>query len=1049
MSHKRLFTILGIVGLLLVIIIAAGAFLYFRAPKAANAIPPGGSVVHVGLYAPQGNPSWPLNSYIPLTISIDGSQPLASVDLFVNGTLYESRPILASATTNSRTELWNWQPGTSGDFILVAHAKDVLGATGISQPVFIHAVEASGTTSPVPLQPGDSLTVIAARVNLPISELEEINPQIPPDAEIPEDQPVFIPNLDPPVTNQNIIPGITPPEEEEQVPPPLDLLAVRAQLEVLGSPPQDSSGDAQTPEEVPEPPSDPNPGESQKFNPWLVIQNNLKDLLKNPDAEKDALPPKEPTFDADFKGCDVTLRLQNSMAYVDPMDPAAVATYEDGFYLYRSRDGGTFERIATWPAIVTNTDVYADLYQYGYKDTGQYGNVTYTLAAFNSVAEVPSKPVTLPLDPANCSDPSPSRGINTKVSLKDGELSLPFAMDLAYFYIQVDTGSGARSQGWRVPEGDRTFLPDSGKKINLYTYLNTILDKVQAPDLSLTLEVWGWWGGQLVHAGDFTVELHRSVLLICSVEGEGGCTGNGGGKWVGELTLSDQKPLKEQSYEVKWLSTNLSPIDDVCIQLAAGPFPGDNFWSLDMPISSGCMDAKQNEGVFTMNLAAYLYPSGPKSVEGWGVGSHIMDYDSNWFQYEYGEGEPFTLYLRVYPRHETSGFNRYTNTVAMHYKTAPVPSELPPLASTFDSMVEVEILEDTYVPPNFETPEKWGCVIVDEDPTGQYAVGQEICPGIVPPHDDCAGMSEAECLLLGAGNALGFLYDQFAFAYEAYKTYIAQGIAMIIPGCDGSSDCKAWIKKGVDYGASYVTGLPATMPKSEELIGDSVAEFIVSGATEAEKYYTGYDYSAIEAFCSYADCQEEISKVVQTQLKTSRSIASQPACVHGYEAYFHGQQPVCLDPVIIVHPAQGSYNYPGAVLVRVTRKTTAESLAIKEADLGNYKLDLVVQGTNTYNGDALDAPLYETARIAIPWLEPGSSAVLMVPLNPCKNNNASGCSGGVNYYGFDGLYLGGVSHMKAVEACYSSGSSVDWVPCKAGGIDTWEFNNPSSKTELP
>jgi len=84
-----------------------------------------------------------------------------------------------------------------------------------------------------------------------------------------------------------------------------------------------------------------------------------------------------------------------------------------------------------------------------------------------------------------------------------------------------------------------------------------------------------------------------------------------------------------------------------------------------------------------------------------------------------------------------------------------------------------------------------------------------------------------------------------------------------------------------------------------------------------------------------------------------------------------------------------------------------------------------------------------------PWLKLGESTFVIAPLNPCRKANAPGCTGGVNYYGFDTLYLGGTSHIQAVEACFSSGSSVEWVPCLAGGKDTWEVINPASKTELP
>jgi LysM repeat protein len=1048
LKRKLLFIILGILVLLLLLIVGAAFLLNSRSAQTSVEIPPGGSTIHVGLTAPQGNPDWPLNSYIPLTVTAEGSQPLATIDLYVNGVLYESRQVLGRVTANTRSETWRWQPGTEGDFILVAYATDALGATGISQPVKIHAVSAAGNTSPITPQAGDTLPSIAEAQGIKVEDLAALNPGLPPSGSIPTDEPVFIPQADPPLTNLNIIPGIIQPTNEPTPTPPADPSQFSEQLQTLGFPPQDSQGDNQAPIELPDAVETPTPEPAGSLSPISSLVKSLPDLIKGVSANQPDYPPQVPKIKVDFKGCDVTVQLLNAVVYIDPHDPAAVNMLEDGFYLYRSRDGGPFERIADWDPIVELTDTYKDLYKYGYKETAQYGELTYMIAAYNSLGEVPSTPAAVPLDPVTCKKSSMFPTINTSVTLDDGNLVLPFSMDLAYFYIQADPGNGKLTQGWRVPEGDRTFLPNSGKELNLYDYLATVLDKLQAPDLDLRLEVWGWWGGKLTHAGNFKISLHRSVLLICSVEGEGACTKNGA-PWTAELTLNDAKPLKEQVYEVKWLTTGLSPVKDVCMELAAGPYPNEDYWQVNLPIRAYCMDAKSNVGTFLLQLGPLLFPDEPKSVKGWGVGSHLMEYESNWFQFDYGNGKPFTLYMRVYPRHETSGFNRYANILPIHYKTSAVPSTLPPLASTYDSMYDVQIVRDSYVPPNFMTEEKWGCVIIDEDPTGTYAVGQEVCPGIVPPHDDCAGMSEAECLLIGMGNAIGFIYDQVAFAYEQYKVYIAQGISMIIPGCDSEPACKSWVKKGVDYGASYVTGLPATMPKSEELIGDSVAYYIVNGATEAEKYYTGSDVSAIETFCSLADCEEEISKYVQTELKIQRSLVSQPACIHGYEAYFHGQQPVCLDPSIIVHPAQGAYNYPGSVMVMITRKTSPESLAVKETDIGNYALDVSVQGTNTYNGDALDAPLYETARIALPWLKPGESTYIIAPLNPCRNANASGCSGGVNYYGFEGLYIGGTSHMKAVEACFSSGSSVEWVPCLAGGMDTWEFTNPATKTELP
>jgi hypothetical protein len=131
--------------------------------------------------------------------------------------------------------------------------------------------------------------------------------------------------------------------------------------------------------------------------------------------------------------------------------------------------------------------------------------------------------MSIPLDEGQCKNPNAGRGGKPTASLENGELVLPFNMDLAYFYIQQVSSNNIRTQGWRVPEGTRSFLPESGVKLNLYNYLSTILDTLPDPDLDLVLQVWGWSGSKLVHAGDFQVSLHRSVLLFCSVEGEGGC----------------------------------------------------------------------------------------------------------------------------------------------------------------------------------------------------------------------------------------------------------------------------------------------------------------------------------------------------------------------------------------------------------------------------------------------------------------------------------------------------------------------------------------------
>ncbi len=1073
MKQKWLVITLAVLGFVLLVELTLFLVFFFRAPQIAEQVEPGATSLHISLQMPPGNADWPLNAHIPLTASVQGSRPIHSMDLYINNVLYESIVFPESSTAAATGKTWNWQPGTAGQFIIIAYAADSAGVTGISQPLVINAVDAASTLSPVEFEPGQTLADLAGDHGISIENIVLANPDLDPAAALGEDQSVYLPNPEDPVTNPNIIPGFDPPKFEMIAAPDLVVEALPwiELVEPAGEPEADGDGEpAGEPEADGDGESPPPFSQMDNFKFWFAQQ--LADL-GSPDnppppggdepaddpqpgsvpAEDEvpdyaSYPPNPPKTYADFKECDVTVKF-NAGNFKDPSDPSFIGANEDGFFLYRSRDGGPYERIATWPKIVTEAD--AVVHNNGFVDAGQFGTLTYYTASFSEEVEVPGNSVTVPLDGINCKGHTRAGGFQPQAHLDDqGNLVLPFSMDLAYFYIQriiEDT----RTQAWRVPEGSRTFLPESGVKLNLFTYLDTVPGLREAPDLVLELQLWGWAGGKLVHAGDFKISLHRSLLLICSVEGAGGCTGNGGGQWQQEIYMSNTKPVSEQAYEVKWLTTNLSPVKDVCFQLGAGPYPDENFWHVNLPITSYCLDGKSGkyEDVFLYEVGKILYPKGAKTAGQWGNGIHSFEYDSNWFQYDVGIGEPFTLYMRVYPRHEMSGLNRYANIAAMHYNTQPLPSEMPPLASNLSSIYTIEILEDTYVPPNFEIFAEWGCVIVEEDPTGKYAVGQKVCPPkISDSKGDCEGMTELECVATGTVNTFATIYDEILWGWELIKTEAAKLISMTIPWCADSPACVEFNKTVLEYVIQYYTGIPANPPASDELIADSAAEFIVSSAIELEKYYTGQDYSAIEVLCEIKDCEKEISDLIKSEMKKQRSAASQPACTSSYQAYFKGKQAFCLDPSIIVHPAPGGSNFPGMVAIRVTRSTSLASVAVNEADADKYLVDISVMAENVYNNDTVTGPLFQTTRLKIPWIAPGDSFVMTTALQICANPGLPGCGGTTNYYGYEPLYFGASAHMKAVEICYSTGSSWDWVPCTAGSSDTWDFTNPSDKSNL-
>ena len=491
--------------------------------------------------------------------------------------------------------------------------------------------------------------------------------------------------------------------------------------------------------------------------------------------------PLTPEITGDFSGCTAKIRF-NAHAFEDIYDIFPGGSYdylrpkaEDGFFLYKSQDGGPWVADRHLGKIGKDS---MDVIQYDYPllFPDQYGQVSYYLSGFNTAGESPGVPVTLPFDPNDCKAPA-SRGIGGlgKVTMDNGNLILPYSMDLAYFYLKIDN-----SRGFRVPEGGRSFLPASGVQFNIFDYLDTVVDKYPQPDLDLTMEVWGWSDGKLVNVGTFKTAVHRAVLMVCSVEGEGACTGGGGGQWVTETNLSPDKPIEGQVFEMRWQTTSQTDVEQVCDQLAAKPFANDNYWSQNLLISAGCrwINNQGHEGTYPVNLAM-LFPDGSKSGGEFGAGSQgSFDFKSNWFQYEYPEGAPFSLYSRFVPHFKMSGYNRFSNTVALHFNTPKELSGLPPLASTYPSIYDVEILRDNYVAPVFESYANWGCVIVDEDPSPpppqQFASQERVPPWeirLINPGSgsarrplqhtqDCGSL---DCLIEEFGKSLGYLYNIVAY----------------------------------------------------------------------------------------------------------------------------------------------------------------------------------------------------------------------------------------------------------------------------------------------
>jgi LysM repeat protein len=980
-----------------------------RIPTMSDLVQPGASSLHVSLITPPLAGAWPLDSYIPIFVSAEGGQPVKAIDLYINGNLYDSHAAPSGWAGNSYASHWNWQPGSQGQFTLLAYATNQAGQTGISSPVVIRVGPAGGSRTPFTVQAGNSLQSLASAHHLPLAQVQGANPGIDPAKLLDPGDRIYLPNPPAPITNLKIIPGFS-----------------AFQTGQSGS--QGSSGTGNPAKATATPPGQASglPGKA----PGLFA--NVQFWLKTQSGKTTAKLPHAPSLKVDFSGCTAEVQFNNTADFIDPGPDHsydwARPMNEDGFFLYRSQDGGDWVRIATWPKIVDIVD--ADKEDAPVNFTDQYGQVSFYLSAFNAAGETPGTPVSLAFDAGQCPPPANGGSGSGQLQLENGNLILPQAMDLAYFYLQIN---GAR--GIRVPEGDRTFLPASGTQLNLNTYLDTLIDTVQQPDLDLSLEVWGWSGGQLTFAGKVQTSLHRSVLTVCSVEGAGGCTGSGGGKRVGEANLLPNIPIQDQSFEFRWQSTSLSKVKQLCSELAAGPFPDDNYWNVALPISAGCdPTVKGTEGTYLENLGAELFQqTSPfdSGAWGWGAGNQKFIYASNWWAGNYKVDQPFSLYERVMPQEETSGYAQFSNTVVLHYLTPPVPSGLPPLSSPYPSLYDVQILTDEYVPPNFVSGANWGCVYVISDPTGQYSPQQELCPTPLQDTQDCGSLL---CLMEGFASSLGQLYDYFTVGFDTMVQEFGSLAANIIPGCDSSPACSGVVQSAVKYGFSAISGLPPDLPSYSELISKDIVPAVLNEIID--------DPTAGQLYGACSTCQQALEDQLNQEFTQFANLNSQAACIDAYEAWLRGLAPFCLDPNIVVQPVPGSYNFSGGIVVKITRKTTPEAQAMTAADAGKYQLTLVVIVDNPANASAQQGTIYEDVRVPIPWMQPGESESIPLALTPCLDHDINYCGVGEAWDAIKGLYYGGTSHMQATENCSSPGSSVEWVPCTNGGQDHWDFADP-------
>ena len=88
---NRRFLVAGIIIAVVVIIGIGSSVAISRVPQISDQVSQGTSSVHVNLLVPENSGAWPLDSYIPVLVSAEGNQPVQSLELYINGVLYDTK----------------------------------------------------------------------------------------------------------------------------------------------------------------------------------------------------------------------------------------------------------------------------------------------------------------------------------------------------------------------------------------------------------------------------------------------------------------------------------------------------------------------------------------------------------------------------------------------------------------------------------------------------------------------------------------------------------------------------------------------------------------------------------------------------------------------------------------------------------------------------------------------------------------------------------------------------------------------------------------------
>lgn len=441
--------------------------------------------------------------------------------------------------------------------------------------------------------------------------------------------------------------------------------------------------------------------------------------------------------------------------------------------------------------------------------------------------------------------------------------------------------------------------------------------------------------------------------------------------------------------------------------------------------------------------------------------------------------KPATFYIRLAAFQNGQAAGPVSNAVTAHYQPgssidegmmqslgdalAKQQQQAKALLEQAKKIFELKIL--SFKPAIFPDPNRWGCVVVVDNPYFQkfphplagFKPGKEYCPPVDPSTQQ---KSTADWVWEGI-KGYGKAWNGLAGIYNGTKSWLASQIAEGVPcewlGKKVESKCEEAVEQFAGYAISaglVALGLPPSLPDLSaltELGKGKAADAMVEFSCQTFESNGGQCTPELRAQLRkyYKMALDELQKQLAENLKHE---AHEPGCGDAQTAGEHGLLPLpCFTDFAgtAVKPATGSVYEPPRVKVKITRKT-AQPKGV--AGCNSLSVDLFL--SNKFAGGMLSGKAlppanvsgaaYKTEVAAIPKLGIGQSADVVLDLNHMAQVNVPG-----NYYpnfylpNWLVLYHGGKGTLSAgVLAQVESGTSSGTLSGSCATGDSWQIQIP-------